>query len=341
MGLAILLVGCGTDRVPLHDAGMSPDAPIDMPTPPAGCDFGELADGVNDFTLGNAMPEATGLGLSDTITICGTVDAGHFDTGTLTVDIDSFVVEAAAPTKLRIELAADAASLASLDVRVLDSSLEVVDAGVYRGTHVAFLSALGAGTYQLAVVASNDAEITAPIPYKLRAIPDPVPCAMVTANPIYAETNDGPQSVRNDVVDVRFAPDERGLTAANNDAPEPTGIVTAAGTDVRISGTSADVDAADDFRDRDTYLIETGADTDELAVRIDWTGSADLDFLVFPENATAEISSGTAVGLSAPETAVFPVLPQTRYWLWVGSYDSSPSLPVDYDISLCPTQYGP
>ncbi len=317
------------------------DAPIDTPPPPPGCDYGELADLTNDFTVSNNASETTNLVLDAPVTICGSVDSGHFDAGAGVVDLDGYAVHVSARTAFRVELSGDAAALASLQVRVIDSGLEVVDAGTYRGNHVAFGSTLIAGDYQLAVVASDAADIGAAIPYKLRVIPDPTPCAAVTAAATYTEANDGPQDDRNDVVSVQFAPDVRALTASANDNPEATGIVTAAGTDVRISGTSADVDAADDFRDRDTYLIETGAATDELAVRVDWTGAADLDVLVFPENTTAEIASGTSIQPVGPETTFFPVLPSTRYWVWVGSFDSSTTLPVDYDITVCPSTYMP
>jgi len=345
VSLAILLAGCGQDSVPTFTTDASPDtgddAAVDTPPPPPGCDYGELADLTNDFTVSNNASEATGLVLDAPVTICGNVDSGHFDSGAGVVDLDGYVVHVSARTAFRVELSGDAAALAGLEVRVIDSGLEVVDAGAYRGTHVAFGSTLIAGDYQLAVIASDAADIATPIPYKLRVIPDPAPCAAVTTAATYTEANDGPQANRNDVVEVRFAPAQRALTAATNDSPEPTGIVTVAGTDVRISGTSADVDAADDFRDRDTYLIETGADTDELAVRVDWTGAADLDVLVFPENTTAEIASATSIQPAGPEATFFPVLPSTRYWVWVGSYDGSTGLPVDYDITMCPSTYTP
>lgn len=295
----------------------------------------ELDDALNDLALANGVAEPTSLTLSTATTICGQVDVGHFDG--VSVDSDAFEVAVTASMQLRIELAGEAAALAGLEVRVLDATGAVVDAGAFVGSHVAFDSGLLPGTYRLVVIATNPADLATAIPYQLRTRAATA-CAAVTRTAAFVESGDGPQSNRNDMVEVRYAPDERTLTAATNDDPEASGVVTEAGSDVRITGTSDDVDGADDFKDRDTYLIETGAH-DELAVRIDWTGDADFDFFVFAEGTTTKLASGTRVAKTAPELATFPVLPATRYWLWVGGFDSTVELPLDYDVTLCPTQF--
>lgn len=340
----LVLVGCGSDSVPpdLTDAAPPIDVLPDLPTPPAGCDFGELADPTNDYTLGNGVPERTDLTLGQTTVICGRIDNGHVIDQS--VDIDTYKLAVTARTPILVSLGFPGGTppaLGSIAVEIREETTQLLESGVVLGSHATFQSTLRAGNYLVIVTASNPTDITTPIDYKLRLTTDsPDRCARVTAAAAYTEQNDGPQSDRNDVVDVHYTPDTRALTAANNDDPEPTALTTAAGASVRISGTSAAVDATDEFKDRDTYLIATGAH-DELAVRVDWTGDADFDFLLFPENTVAEIGRGSSVGKTAPETNTFPVLPNTNYWLWVGSYDSSAGLPINYDISLCPTLFAP
>src|SRR6185503_19089533 len=95
------------------------------------------------------------------------------------------------------------------------------------------------------------------------------------------------------------------------------------GMKYRVTGTSADVTSVgDEYRDRDTYLIATGADTNELTVRVTWPGGVDLDFLVMPvpDGGTTPISllDGTAVSMVGTELRTGAVLPSTSYWLWVG-----------------------
>jgi hypothetical protein len=153
------------------------------------------------------------------------------------------------------------------------------------------------------------------------------------------------------MVDVRFTQDpamNRVLTALATDLPEPTNIVTAAGTKYRLSGSSAAVQAADEYTDRDTFLIETGADTDQLSIRLNWTGTtSDHDFMVFEENTITDIASGTLIGNTEPEFVTFAVKPATKYWVWTGTYDTLedgttlPTLPAPYDVSLCAESFTP
>ncbi len=339
VALLIALVACGNDRAPVGEADAPSDATVlpDTTPPPAGCDWGEQVDPLNDITLGNGEAEVTNLTLDDMLVICGRVDNGHLIGDA--VDVDGYRFAVAERTTLRIDLAGEASSLAALEVAVLDDNDGVIDRGAFLNTHVVFETTLPPGSYRVVVTATNATDIAAGFDYKLRLIASPAPCAQVTAAADYTESADGPQSDRNDMIEIRYATDERTLTAATNDDPEPSTVVTAAGTQARITGTSADVDGGDEFRDRDTYLIETGAH-DELELRVDWTGAADLDVFLFPEDSVVELGSGTAVSKTAPERVVLPVLANTRYWLWVGAYDSSTGS-IDYDVSICPTQFTP
>ena len=331
----VVFAGCGNDRAPFVPAA---DAPNDVALP-AGCDYLEQADIANDFTLATGEIEQTGIALQQAFTLCGKVDAGHFDGAASTVDVDGFELEVPATARVLVTFHADPATLASLELQRLDTTNAVRDTGLVLGSHAAFETTLATGRHRFAVIARGAGDIAASIDYALAVvIEDPdIRCAHATAASAYVEADDGPQSDRNDMVEVRYAPNEKLLTAVTNDAPEPSGIVTTAGSPVRITGTHADVDAADDFKDRDAYLFETGAH-DGLAIRLDWTGEADLDYFLFPEGTAVDIARGTGVGVAAPERATFPVLPNTRYWLWIGSHDSSRTLPVTYDATLCPAR---
>lgn len=337
--VVVVLAGCVRGN-----PGLAVDAAPDAVLLPPGCDYLELSDPTNDLTITNGMPEQTGLTFTQSTTICGKLDRGHFDGASLDLDSDSYTLAIAERSQLLVSFAgAGSEALASIEVQVLDATLAVVDRGAFLGSHVGFSTTLDPGTYTVAVFAKSSGDIAASIDYKLRLVAD-VPetrCARVTGAAAYTEAADGAASTGNDMVEVRYLDvPHRALTAAA-DAPEPSGIVTTAGTNVRITGTSAAVSAPDEFHDRDTYLVTTGAH-DQLAVRVDWAGTtADLDFLVFPENNSEEIAGGTAVAKQAPEQATFPVLPNTRYWLWIGAYDTSGNAAVPYDVTLCPTQFTP
>ena len=84
----------------------------------------------------------------------------------------------------------------------------------------------------------------------------------------------------------------------------------------------------DAYQDRDTYVLATGAQTNELTVRLTWEGTdADLDFLVLavPQGANSPVplAFGTSNGTSAPELATTAALKSSQYWVWVGQYDSA------------------
>ena len=337
--VAVLVAACGTDSAQRTDAAIAIDAPPDGPPLPAGCDHVELADPTNDIMLSNGAAEPTGLVFAQSATVSARIDGGHFDGAATTIDVDGFELTVGMRAQVLVRfVGAGSESLASLEVQIHDATGATIERGAFLGSHVLFGATLDPGSYRLVVIAKNAVELAASIDYKLRVAAD-VPearCAELTSMAAYSEADEAPLFDANDVVEVRYAPNERGLTAAA-DAPEPTAITTAAGTNLRIAGTSGDVDAADDFKDRDTYLVTTGAH-DQLTVRIDWTGDADFDFMVFPENSVAELASGTTVAVQAPELATFPVLPNTRYWLWIGSFDTTTGLPIPYDATLCPTE---
>ena len=169
---------------------------------------------------------------------------------------------------------------------------------------------------------------------------------MVTAAANHVETDEsGSLYTANDVIYVTA--DAETLTPSDADAPDDSQIVVTSGMAYRITGDSADVDVAppdgDDYMDRDTYLISTGADTNELVIRLGWADAgADLDFFLFPEVAASDtpLDIGSAATTRPEELQTIAVKPSSRYWLWTGGYDGSTGLPTTYDLSICGDHVG-
>jgi len=321
----LCLVACGDNAV-VPDA-LPVDVAIDSPTPPLGCDFGELADITNHTT-----PEVTNLTLGTKLVMCGRVDVGHTNESTMDVDADAFGFRLTAPRTIRATLAwlpamGTGALQSRTELSIVNQFGDPIATSTFVGAHAVIAATLPAGAYGVAV-AMRGTEPAASIDYKI-TIADGSSCAM-PATIDYAES-----AADNDVVEVRFTGDpamRRVLTAAI-DAPDPTGITLA--TTARISGVSANVDASDDFHDRDTYAFATGA-VDTLTVRVDWNApTVDLDVLVFTANELPELAGATHVSTGGPEVITLAVSPSTTYWAWIGSYDSSTGLPIPYDVSLC------
>jgi hypothetical protein len=311
-----LLVACGDNAVrPDGPAIDAIDAAPDAPTPPPGCDFGELADITN-----HTNPEPTGLTFGGTLVVCGQVDGGHYVPMTRFIDGDVYGFTLAAPARVKIEVTGLAA-FERVEVAFVNGFGDPIATSVQSGNHAVAGAALPAGAAGIAVRVFGD-ELASPAAYVARITVD-APCTATA--PSYTES-----SGANDVVEVRYTSEPRRALTADADAPEATGLAT--GT---IAGTIADVDATDEFRDRDTFEVTTGPAATELAVQLDWTANADLDLLVFRAGSTGELAGATHVATTGGEFAKLAVLPSTTYWIWVGAYDTSPSLPASYTIALC------
>jgi hypothetical protein len=209
------------------------------------------------------------------------------------------------------------------------------------GDHGVFRTSLPAGSYDVVVRGQAAADLSAPINYKVRIVAES-PCAAVTATANYTEANDGASNTGNDVMTVNFAADPSFVpTAATTDLPEATGATIDAMTPVRVSGSSASVAAgSDQYLDRDTYQVMTGASTNELAVRLGWQGAVDLDYIVFEDTTTAATGASTDASTTPDEYATFAVKPNTSYWVWVGAAKGSTG-PAAYDLSMCGAQVAP
>jgi hypothetical protein len=353
------LVACGggsgsqpKDAMPSSDAELPidaapdaapdamPDAALGLSSPPP-CGYTEQFDVTNLTTS-----EETGLtvGAVDQ-SLCGIINTGHFDSDSNTVDTDSFRVTSDGTVGLVVRLfgAPGAALAGDFVVTIFDTAetptlLAGVTVNLAVADHAAFPIALPAGTYDIVIAAHNPTDLAASFNYKVQLAPDaPTRCAAVTAAADYTEARDG-TGTGNDVIAVAFGGDPAfQLTASPDDAAEPTGLTIGAVHPIRITGSSANEDAADDYMDRDTYLVQTGPDTNELTLRLDWADAAnDLDFVVFVAGQTAETGDGL---LSVPmeEYNIIPVKPATSYWVWIGSHDGSTALPATYDLSICGT----
>ncbi|MCE9573468.1 MAG: hypothetical protein K8W52_09940 [Deltaproteobacteria bacterium] len=347
---ALPVAACGDRSAPSSPDAMRlppdgniapPDASADARPAPA-CDFAEAADATNAATA-----EATGLTIDGTVakSLCGTIGPGQFADGVVDTDNYTFTVTGAGVDLLvRLDSTVAAGDLAKIKFGIGDGQKGV---GVIQLDHGSFSTNLPAGTYTLYVTATNGADAVAAIPYTVKFLPDApaTRCPRITAAASYTEAHDGASSADNDVVYIDYEQTPIfTLTPATTDAPEPTGLAIAPATSVRIAGAIADVDVAppngDVYTDRDTFAFETGPATNELEVRLDWAGTADMDVLVFNADSVATtIGAGTEEREGQGEFITLAVKPSTKYWIWTGAYDGSTPLPAAYDLSICGKTY--
>ena len=231
----------------------------------------------------------------------------------------------------------------SVVVRDTTAHPAILAAGTFDGSaadHLAFLAELPAGDMDVTVSASADADIAAPLAYKLRFVADtPDRCATITAAANYTESSDGANNTGNDMLVADFTADPQyAATPDTSDAPEATNLTVGGGSKLRVSGSCAKVDSPDPYQDHDTYAIK--AASDELTIRLDWMGSADLDYAVFEENGTTPVGLGNTGDSGGGEFQTFAVKPGTVYWVWVAELDGG-AAPTAYDLSICGGQLAP
>jgi hypothetical protein len=320
----------------------------DAPLP--ACDYTEKSDATNDTTTEN-----TGLTIGATTrTVCGNVDTGHYDSSTMTADIDSYTVAvAAAKAELVIDFENQTpASLTDFTVEIFDTNTPatLLYAGDYTGAlavHGAYIAELPAGSFDVVVTATAAAAIATAIPYTVRLVADnpTVRCPDLTgmqAN--YTEAHDGATNTGNDVVLINFSQDPSFTMTPYTSAPEATQLTINPDENSHVVGSSAMVAAGTDkYLDRDTFAITTGASTNELSVRLNWPGAtADLDYVVFPASSImTPVEAATLTSTSEDEFATLAVKPNTSYWLWIGAYTGSTGLPIAYSATVCGGEFTP
>lgn len=340
LSAVVLLVACGDDGGSSQPDAGTVDARV-FDAPPDDCDYTEQNDTGNDTTE-SGTSESTGITFGTRTVICGTIDESHFD-GSITVDVDSFSINAAADTDVIVRFVAPNANLVELvGVDVYDSTNALRGTLSYYGNHGVVSARLAAGASELLAIALHGESITTPIPYRIEITAD-VPdtrCPEVTAGG-YTEQNDTAQDDGNDVFDYPSgAP--AAFTSATDDAPEPTNIVLAPDVNIRLAGESANVTNADKYEDTDTFEIATGAGTNELTVRLTWpTTGANLEWFLYEENTTAPTLVTASLGSAAlSEVKLTAVKPNTTYWLTVNALAGT-TVPTDYNATLCGAQFTP
>jgi hypothetical protein len=343
----LLLVACGDDDGPAHssDASVADTAP--MPDSlPDDCDYTEQQDATND-DIDSGSPEATNLTFTtsaDTV-VCGTIDASHFD-GDITVDIDSFLITLATDADVLVRMngpGAEAIEFVGVDVRAGSASGALVGTLTYYGDHGVTSVHLTAGTYDFEAFALSSAAITAAVPYTLAIVADnpALRCPELTTGG-FPEAGDGASNDGNDVIRLAsgMAP---ALTTSTADSPEATGLtLSPTAGDQRLTGSAADIAAPDLYEDKDTYAFATSSMTNELTVRLAWTGTTtNLDFLLFEAGDPTPVLRAISTAATSPEARTFSIKPSSSYWLLVGAKTGTLGLPMAYSASLCPTHFVP
>jgi hypothetical protein len=328
-----LLAGCGDDGgMSLVDGQTAPDAGSDGA--PADC-HAEMDDARNGTTS-----EATGAVFAgQRIAVCGNVDVDSPSGDLVDRDLYQVTVSPMAPVVVRLT-APLADEVDRLDLIVLDANGPRSVATTRAGNAVTTLL-LPQGEYTLGVEAHSAAATTS-FPYKLEMLADnpAMRCPAMAGGTIYMERDESAMGHRaNDVVDVRQQPPILATqpTSDTSDAPDATGVAVTAGNRFAITGTSANVTTTgDEYRDRDTFAFYTGATTNQLDLRVVWTGGiADLDMLVFEAGKPTDPMGTPTAALIGEEVVVTAVEPQTQYWLWVGGSRRSTSLPANYTVYVC------
>ena len=316
------------------DAQATPDAVA------SDCDYTEVGDLTNDDVApATGAPEATGITLGARAMLCGSFASTHYD-GDITVDIDSFTITVPAATDVLVRIrGAGAEAIQFVGVDVYTGALldQYVGGNEFYGDHGTVALHLAGGTYELQPFALDVAAPAAPIDYVVEITADaPAARCPALASGGYAEATDGATSTGNDVITIPSGAPPA-LTAAASDAPEPTAITLGTAA-TRVTGIAAVSSAQDQYADRDTYLVTTGAATNELTVRLDTTvATADVDFLLFEAGSATPVLR--AITATRPETRTFSVKLATAYWLLVGAKAASTGLPAPYTATLCPAVY--
>lgn len=350
--LPLVLLACGDngDQMQPPDAHR-PDTMVDAPG--ATCEYTEAMDADNDAFFGTSNGEATGLTFGTTKqTICGKLNNSHYDAGKMLVDVDSYIVNVTTATSTLIQVTAPGAeNLNTVLVEIDNNTTGAFEVGSFLGNHAAASLDLPPGDYLVTISSFHSAAATADISYRLTLNPDnpTTRCPKSTATATYTEANDLVTADGNDVYEVRYGATNtphRAFTASVVDNPETVSTAIAPNMSYRITGTLSTptvtpADWADSFQERDTYSITTGANTNQLTMRLNWPGTtADLDVLVFPATGLNDFADGYDNRLMEDEFTTFAVEPNKIYWFFVGGDDTS-TLPVTYDLTLCGATFTP
>jgi hypothetical protein len=293
----------------------------------------------DDSRNGTASEPTGAVFAGQRIAVCGNIDVDEPAGDLVDRDLYQVTVSPTAPVVVRLT-APLADEVDRLDLIVRDAGGVRSVARARAGNAVTVLM-LPQGEYTLGVEA-HDAQAVTSFPYRLEMYADnpAARCPPMAGGTIHAETDESGAGHRaNDVIDVRQQPPVLSATATSDtgDQPDATGVAVTAGNRFAINGVSAAVTTTgDEYRDRDTYSLYTGATTNQLDIRVVWTGGiADLDVLVFEDGKPTDPMGTPTAALIGEEVVVTAVAPQSQYWLWVGGSRRSTSLPVSYVVHVC------
>jgi hypothetical protein len=356
VALLAAAVGCGDNHHNNLDASVppQPDAAVDASVPLDAfveCSYTEQHDSTNDFNVSDGI-EQTGLHFKpgETRTICGNVNNGQFGSDGVngTIDVDNYGITLDADSDVLVTLTPPPAMsstplglISSVELIAFSDQLgETVQVGYFETDHAVYSAHLPAGNYELAVDVTDNQDASMTIPYEMRiSTDDPaMRCTQLTGSASYTEANDGASNTANNVVDI--ASTGVTLLGAGENQPEPSGVGVLDGQNYLLAGSSANEAAIDDYLDMDTYLLSTGANTDQLSVRLDWaTSGVDLDLYVFPATHTLPILTSAAKSTTTlDEFGTTAVTPNTQYWISVGAAATDTTvadLPATYGITVC------
>ena len=328
------------DAMPVPDAA-PPDA-----TPLAPCDYNEMQDfGANDFNA-----EDSGVTQSAApIVLCGTVASADLSgqiTGNIDEDLISFSVANDGNYLMRLTAVGLDAGI-TISFRLQDSGGNTVGTGLFFSGHAVLAMPLTAGAYTMDMVATGSAPNNNE-GYRFTVSTDApdTRCVTITSAANYTEAHDGQTNTGNDVVSIGLAGGDSIIAGT----AEATNLTLTSGTSSRITGSSGLSIAlyGDQYVDRDSFQITTGATTNQLDVRINWAGSSDdLDGYLFPVPASGDttiddVGALTSTSSTGPEFGSLAVNPGQSYLLWVGDYiGGAGSLTLPYDITVCASTFTP
>jgi hypothetical protein len=328
-----LVTDTGTLAVDAGEAGA--DGGADAGAPP---NFVEPAVGNTDPFLGGAAANTgIALGVSDVVTIAGTIASGGGNASW--ADSDGYAFTVAAETTVQAELLfAPSGGVWSVAIHRADRSIAAWWGMSTEGRALTHPVKLAPGAYFVHVAAAPPAP-AAPVPYRVRLLSGDLGACVSGATAAYAETE---TSVRaNDSVSVDWFAYPRLAATSAIDAPEVTGVTLAAGGSAVIEGSSGAMSAnGDSYLDRDAFTFTAGPDTREVRVLLEHTATdANLDVFAFAADASRLVGTGVEVG-GSPERAAIAVEPGKTYWLWIGTRDETAiggdkSLPARYRATLC------
>jgi hypothetical protein len=321
------------------DASEDPDASTIDAAPlvfPADCDYIEQSDAAND-----SGAEGTGItipALPDSVVLCGSFAARVPISSQIDTDQFQLVTTGDVPVIARLTLEG-ANGYAQVLMNV--GAQQQGSVSLLSGDHAVDVGASAGGTINIGVAARNPTLVAETI-YKIRIqVDDPADRCPATVTASYTEVLDTVANGQtgNDHVSIMFSGTAT-LSANPDDVPEPSGLTIAPAAKFQLQGTAANTAALpDQYKDRDSFLVTTGASTNEMDLALNWldvagtTDDADLDYFVLDAETLGVVSTGIQVGFANFERGLMAVAPSTTYLVIAASWnDALADKPYTFDL---------